>query len=278
MLEPLRFFGRAIGGAAANAALLPALDELPGRGVGPHPEILETRATTLSRFVSGQISVIVAPSAATILSFARPGYYEELSLSLASDQDVSLEEVVAHLRQVGYVRSELVEMPGQFCARGGLLDVFPPEAERPVRVELLGDTVESLREFDPDTQRSTGPVPKVVLPPLTEFSASAGDGSGNGASSRTEPNGNGSGSSHAAAAVTESLFELRDELLVVMDEPEAIDAALKEARERLGEGSSEGELSNGGTVFIGEDAWRESLDRRAASVRKRRPSPVTSPS
>ena len=153
LLEPLRFFGRALGGSAASAALLPALDELPGRGVGPHPEILETRATTLSRYVSGQVSVIVAPTAATILSFARPGYYQGLSLSLTSDQDVSLEEVVAHLRRVGYLSTELVEMPGQFCARGGILDVFPPEAERPVRIELLGDTVESLREFDPDTQR-----------------------------------------------------------------------------------------------------------------------------
>src|ERR1700722_5234283 len=75
LLEPLRFFGSALGGAAASAALLPALDELPGRGVGPHPEILETRATTLSRYVSGQVSVIVAPTAATTLSFADPGYY-----------------------------------------------------------------------------------------------------------------------------------------------------------------------------------------------------------
>ena len=272
MLEPLRFFGRALGGAAASAALLPALDELPGRGVGPHPEILETRATTLSRFVSGQISVILAPSAATILSFARPDYYEDLALSLASDQDVSLEEVVGHLRQVGYVRSELVEMPGQFCARGGILDVFPPEAERPVRIELLGDTVESLREFDPDTQRSTGPVPKVVLPPLTEFIASDGDGAGNGSHAQAEPGGNGSGSLREGRAPSQSLFELRDELLVIVDEPEAIDAALKEARERLEEGGTDGEHSNSASPeLIADEAWRESLDRRSRLFVERLP-------
>ncbi len=272
MLEPLRFFGRAIGGAAASAALLPALDELPGRGVGPHPEILETRASTLARFVSGQLSVIVAPSAATILTFARPGYYEDLSLSLASDQDVSLEEVVAHLRQVGYVRSELVEMPGQFCARGGILDVFPPEAERPVRIELLGDTVESLREFDPDTQRSTGPVPKVVLPPLTEFVSAAAEATGNGAHSRAEGESNDSATSANVARSGASLFELRDETLVIVDEPEAIDAALKEARERLGEDDPAGESgSDGATMFLSEDAWRESLDRQARFVVERLP-------
>ena len=48
-------------------------------------------------------------------------------------------------------------MPGQYALRGGILDVYPPEAQRPVRVELIGDTVESLREFDPESQRSTGP-------------------------------------------------------------------------------------------------------------------------
>jgi len=272
MLEPLRFFGRAIGGSAATAALLPALDELPGRGVGPHPEILETRATTLSRFVSGQISVIVAPSAATLLSFARPGYYADLSLSLASDQDVSLEEVVSHLRQVGYVRSELVEMPGQFCARGGILDVFPPEAERPVRIELLGDTVESLREFDPDTQRSTGPVPKVVLPPLTEFVASSGDGAGNGAHSDAEANGNGQRSSRDAGGSSASLFELRNELLVIVDEPESIDVALKEARERFDEDSVDGEPSTEGSpALIAEEPWREALDRRSRLYVERLP-------
>ena len=265
LLEPLRFFGRALGGAAASAALLPALDELPGHGVGPHPEILETRATTLSRFVSGQVSVIVAPTAATTLSFAAPSYYQDLSLSLTSDQDVSLEDVVAHLRRVGYVRNELVEMPGQFCARGGILDVFPPEAERPVRIELLGDTVESLREFDPDTQRSTGPVPRIALPPLTEFFTSYVPASGNGADAPAGVHSSDSGELGDTSGASRTLFDLRAETLVVVDEPEAIETAAKETRERLGEADELGEGGSTGKdgepVLIPDQDWRDALER-----------------
>jgi transcription-repair coupling factor (superfamily II helicase) len=276
LLEPLRFFGRALGGAAAYAALLPALDELPGRGVGPHPEILETRATTLSRYVSGQVSVIVAPTAATTLSFADPGYYRGLSLSLTSDQDVSLEEVVAHLRRVGYVRSELVEMPGQFCARGGILDVFPPEAERPVRVELLGDTVESLREFDPDTQRSTGPVPRIALPPLTEFFSSFAAVSGNGADAPEGVSGSDTSAvSETSGFSTRTLFELRSETLVIVDEPEAIETAAKEARERFSEGAEtpgeDGPGADGEPAFIPEQEWRDASQRCPRLVIERLP-------
>ena len=275
LLEPLRFFGSALGGAAASAALLPALDELPGRGVGPHPEILETRAATLWRFVSGQASVIVTPVAATELTFARPAYYQDLSLSLASDQDVSLEEVLAHLVRVGYVRSELVEQPGQFCARGGILDVFPPEALRPVRVELLGDTVESVREFDPDTQRSISPVGRVVFPPLTEFSASFAGLSGNGADAHSGD----AESEHSATAETPSaartLFELRDETLVIVDEAEAIEAAATEARERLdGVRLTDEEDDADGAhepALVSDQAWHDALARRPRLVIERLP-------
>src|SRR5438094_384078 len=63
----------------------------------------------------------------------------------------------------------MVELPGQFAVRGGIVDIFSPEAPRPVRVELLGDTVESVREFDPRTQRSVAPVNRTVILPLTEW-------------------------------------------------------------------------------------------------------------
>ena len=189
LLEALDFFYRTVNGrSAAPALLLPALDTLPGLGAGPHPEILEARAWTLSRFVSGQCSVVVAPIEATLLRFAPPQFYESLSLALERDGEISLEEVVGHLTKTGYIRTELVEMEGQFSVRGGILDVFPAEGTKPVRIELLGDTVESLREFDPETQRSTGPVNRVILPPLTEFPFAGGaDGDGhNGSGSARE--------------------------------------------------------------------------------------------
>ena len=125
MLEPLSFFYRTVGGMLRRGVrpsavcLLPALDTLPGQGAGPHPEILETRAATLSRFVSGQTSVRRGADRRHAVGFAAPEFYEGLSLSLERDQEISLEEVVAHLTRAGYVRTELVEMPGQFaCAAG----------------------------------------------------------------------------------------------------------------------------------------------------------------
>ncbi len=74
----------------------------------------------------------------------------EQARTLAREDTLSLDDLVAHLRRVGYESHDMVEMPGQFTVRGGIVDIFPAEAERPVRLELFGDSVESLREFDPE--------------------------------------------------------------------------------------------------------------------------------
>jgi transcription-repair coupling factor (superfamily II helicase) len=63
---------------------------------------------------------------------------------------------------------DLVEMPGQFTRRGGILDVYSPEADRPVRIEFFGDEIETIRKFDPETQRSQGGLDEAELLPLTE--------------------------------------------------------------------------------------------------------------
>ncbi len=76
--------------------------------------------------------------------------------------------MVEHLRMVGYSQVDVVEMPGEFAHRGGLLDVYPPESDRPVRIEFFGDEIESIRKFDPATQRSAASTDDTVLLPLTE--------------------------------------------------------------------------------------------------------------
>ncbi|HLH07201.1 MAG TPA: transcription-repair coupling factor [Terriglobales bacterium] len=257
VLEPLRFFYRTLNGnSPAPVLFLPALDHLPGVGAGPHPEILEERASALSRFVTGQSSLLVAPIEATLLGFATPQFYESLSLELSRDTEISLNDVVSHLSGTGYIRTELVEMEGQFSVRGGILDVFPAEAAKPVRIELLGDIVESLREFDPATQRSTGPVGRVMLPPLTEFPfvgsgdphISAGrDGDSAGADTRS------------ANAVT--LFELQQHMLLVLDEPGQIAQKLVKARDQL---RADVALLPGSTApaILSEDQWTKAFERR----------------
>jgi transcription-repair coupling factor (superfamily II helicase) len=259
LLEPLQFFYRTLNAnSAAPVSLLPALDTLPGIGAGPHPEILEVRASTLSRFVTGQCSIVVAPVEATLLSFAAPQFYESLSLSLARDTEISLNDVIAHLSKTGYIRTELVEMEGQFSIRGGILDVFPAEAPRPVRIELLGDIVESLREFDAETQRSTGPVSRVMFPPLTEFPLAP-----------SRPDDGNSGFSGSAAASAEpfaeaatTLFDLREGTLIVLDEPEEIAQRAAKSRDRLLADSALLAGDVAAPFILPEERWKKAFDRR----------------
>jgi transcription-repair coupling factor (superfamily II helicase) len=208
MAASVQFFFTVLAGQeATEVAILPALDAFPWQEVSPHPEILESRAVALWRYASGLARVLVAPVAAARMRFSDAGFYAAQARTVVRDQDVPLDELVVHLQRVGYERHEMVEMPGQFTVRGGIVDVFPAEADRPVRVELLGDTVESLREFDPSTQRSVGPIERVILPPLVE-QPSNGFPPG-------EPGEDRSGNWQRS----HSLFDLRERTLLVVHEP-----------------------------------------------------------
>jgi transcription-repair coupling factor (superfamily II helicase) len=172
LAETLRFFSAIFPGATGGVATLPAFDTLPWESQSPHADILERRAATLFRLADGQISLVIAPVAAALWRYQDPAAYLYLTKTLAKDTEIPYAELVIHLGSVGYTRTEMVELPGQFAVRGGIIDVFSPEAPRPVRLELLGDTVESVREFDPRTQRSISPVVRTTLLPLTEWSVS----------------------------------------------------------------------------------------------------------
>src|SRR5712692_6579155 len=210
----LEFFYKALAGQeATEVAVFPPLDALPWQEGSSHPELLETRAVTLWRYTSGLARVVVAPIAAARMRLADAAAYSAQARTLARDQEVSLEEFVAHLRRVGYESHDMVEMPGQFTVRGGIVDIFPAEAERPVRLEFFDDSVESLREFDPNTQRSIRPIERVTLPPLIEQPA----------------NGFGGDSINSAAqekvSRAHSLFDLHEDTIVLLDEPGAIEEA-----------------------------------------------------
>ena len=169
LAETVRFFASIFPGVRGGVATLPAFDTLPWESQSPHPDILERRAATLFRLTDGQVSLVIAPVQAALWRFQDATLYLSLARTLTKDAEVPLEEFVAHLAGVGYTRTEMVELPGQFAMRGGIVDVFSAEAPRPVRIELLGDTVESVREFDPRTQRSIAPVQRTTLLPLTEW-------------------------------------------------------------------------------------------------------------
>ncbi len=147
---------------------LPTRDVLPFQNLSPHPEIQEERATALWKIATGAVSLVVAPIAATTIRLASAEYYTDLARTIRRGETFDTEALVEHLNTVGYNAADVVEMPGQYALRGGILDVYSPEADRPVRVEFFGDEVESIRKFDPATQRSSSPADEALLLPLTE--------------------------------------------------------------------------------------------------------------
>src|SRR5271163_2171136 len=173
LAETIRFFSNVFPGVTGGVATLPAFDTLPWESQSPHPDILERRAATLFRLTDGQVSLVIAPIQAALWRYQDATLYLSLARTLTKDAEVPLDEFIAHLGGVGYTRTEMVELPGQFAMRGGIVDVFSAEAPRPVRIELLGDTVESVREFDPRTQRSIAPVQRTTILPLTEWNVAA---------------------------------------------------------------------------------------------------------
>jgi transcription-repair coupling factor (superfamily II helicase) len=157
------------GAIPANRVLkLPAHDVLPFENLSPHPEIQEQRAATLWKMATGAASVVIAPvEAAAMKLFPRP-FYAGLAQFLRRGEEVDVETLLAHLSSVGYTPMDIVEMPGQYTRRGGILDIYSPEADRPVRFEFFGDEIETIRKFDPETQRSSAPLDEALLLPLTE--------------------------------------------------------------------------------------------------------------
>ena len=147
---------------------LPAYDVLPFENQSPHPEIQEARATALWKIATGAASVVITPFSAASMRLRDASFYADLARIVRRGEMMDPERLVEHLRLAGYNQVDVVEMPGEFAHRGGLLDVYAPESERPLRIELFGDEVESIRKFDPATQRSAASADEAVLLPLTE--------------------------------------------------------------------------------------------------------------
>ncbi|HXJ91449.1 MAG TPA: transcription-repair coupling factor [Terriglobia bacterium] len=163
-----------LGGSPDAVVTLPTFDCSPYEGRSPHAAILERRALALWNISRGRVRVLVAPLAAALGRFSDASYYRSLALELKPGDDVSLDDFAEHLTGIGYQASEPVSAPGLFSIRGGIVDIFPPEVDWPVRMEFFGDQIESLREFDPSTQRSRHGIPATTILPLSEIKQSPG--------------------------------------------------------------------------------------------------------
>jgi transcription-repair coupling factor (superfamily II helicase) len=169
-LEPMLKAGCELTGAVDPALVvrLPAHDVLPFENLSPHPDVQEQRASALWKLATGAVSILIAPVESAALRLFDRDYYAGLAVTLRRGEEVDIEMLTTHLAGVGYTRMDLVEMPGHFTRRGGILDVYSPESDRPVRIEFFGDEIETIRKFDPETQRSQSFLDQAELLPLTE--------------------------------------------------------------------------------------------------------------
>jgi transcription-repair coupling factor (superfamily II helicase) len=169
-LEPTLRAGCELTGAVDpdRVVRFPAHDVLPFENLSPHPDVQEQRAAALWKLATGAVSILIAPVEAAALKLFDRDYYASLAVTLHRGEEIDVEVLTAHLASVGYTQMDLVEMPGQFTRRGGILDVYSPESDRPVRIEFFGDEIETIRKFDPETQRSQAGLDETELSPLTE--------------------------------------------------------------------------------------------------------------
>ena len=286
LLPVMRAFADLTGALSPEAVIgLPAYDVLPFENLSPHPEIQEARATALWKIATGSAEIVITPVAASAMRLRSGGFYADLAKVVRRGEMMDAERLIEHLRIVGYSQVDVVDMPGEFAHRGGLLDVYPPEQDRPVRVEFFGDEIESLRKFDPETQRSAAVTDEVVLLPLTEtpveeetLAAINARLTGErlaGSDEMIERAVRATGVTvfpgwelyAPAAGATESFFDLLPNATVVLDEPDALKETqdnwwtkLAEVHER----SLVGNLVRPDDLYLSPEQWQLRLQQATA--------------
>ena len=135
-------------------------DEESGRDVGRAGR----RLAVLTALANGDPTAVIVTTTTALLQATPPAAaIKNRRLVLKAGESVSLDALAARLNAFGYSREEQVNLPGSFARRGDILDVFPSDADQPVRIDLFGDDIESIRPFDRETQRSEGKIDSVTL-------------------------------------------------------------------------------------------------------------------
>ncbi|THD07352.1 transcription-repair coupling factor [Rhodanobacter lindaniclasticus] len=147
----------------------PDWETLPYDAFSPHPEIVSQRIATLYQLPNVKRGVLVVPVATLMQRIAPRAHITGSGLVLAKGQKLDLASEQRRLEASGYRHVPQVAEPGDFAVRGALLDIFPMGTVEPYRIELFDDEVDSIRSFDPQTQRSQQQVERVDLLPAREF-------------------------------------------------------------------------------------------------------------
>src|SRR5207245_10009959 len=134
--------------------VLPRWDVLPYEGPSPDPRISAQRLEALRLLAPGSGPRVVVASVRGFIQKPAPGSADLTPIHVAVGDALDRDDLARNLVELGYIREDVAHDPGTFAVRGGIVDVFPAQDERAVRIELAGDDVESLRRVDPQTQRS----------------------------------------------------------------------------------------------------------------------------
>lgn len=155
-----------------RAVLLPAWEVLPTDAMKPADDVISERMDALSRLARARESKTPVYASVSVRSFLQrvvsPERLTRDTVRLRVGKEYDLEAIVARLVEMGYEREWMVEQRGQLSVRGGIFDVFPISAELPFRIEFFGDEVESIRRFEPETQRSVDSLDGVEILPRSE--------------------------------------------------------------------------------------------------------------
>jgi transcription-repair coupling factor (superfamily II helicase) len=170
LARELRFFSCSQG----TILSFPSWDVTPFEAASPHPDLVGERLKALVRLMDGGARAVVAPLAAALQRVLPRETLGGVCQYLVAGEELERETLVEKLVKLGYSHVPIVEDRGSFSVRGGILDIFPPDQEQPVRIEFFGDLVETMRLFDPVTQRSLEPLPELVLLPSREVVLSEG--------------------------------------------------------------------------------------------------------
>jgi transcription-repair coupling factor (superfamily II helicase) len=149
--------------------LLPDWETLPYDAFSPHQDLVSERLATLYEVQSRQCDVLIVPATTALVRLAPPSFLAAYTFFFKKGETLDAAKLKAQLTLAGYSHVSQVMSPGEYSVRGGLLDLFPMGSALPYRLDLFGDTIETIRTFDADTQRSLYPVQEVRLLPGREF-------------------------------------------------------------------------------------------------------------
>jgi transcription-repair coupling factor (superfamily II helicase) len=148
---------------------LPDWEILPYDQFSPHPDLVSERLSTLWQLAAGAFDAAIVPVTTALQRLPPRAYLAGRTFELRAKGRLDLDGLKAQLALAGYAHVQQVMSPGEFCVRGGLIDLFPTGSAVPYRIDLLGEEIETIRTFDVDSQRSIYPVSEVRMLPAREF-------------------------------------------------------------------------------------------------------------